>query len=150
MKSLIFAFSFLSSVCFASINEPFTGLYDMAISKGTGVERIKFVLGGNGEELQGTTDPNPIRHMFRANIVSLYRCYSANYGSETQTTGQLMVHYKISSKGVTALSISSTDMTSPAFTDCVQSAWNNLKPEKLPPDGTTIAVTMPIRAQLRN
>ncbi len=147
MKKLIFI-SLLSLSAHAS--KPVIGLNDLAYSKGTGVDKVQFLVGGPEEKITGAVNHEAIKKVFRTSMLGAYRCFSQVYGPDSDKTGRMLIEVTLKSGShPAAVEIQSADFDSQEFLSCLQAHWNKVK-IAAPADGKAATVVMPILARLRS
>lgn len=135
---------------FAHASKPVIGINDLAYSKGTGVEKVQFLIGGPEEEMTGAVDQEAVRRVFRTSMLGTYRCFSQHYGADSEKTGRMIIRMTLT-PGVRRpkVDVQTTDFDSKEFLSCVQEHWRKTQMVE-PADGKTAVVIMPILARLRS
>lgn len=142
-------FAFFSSS--ASASKPVVALHDLTFATGTGIEDIQILFGGEEEEISGVIDKTELRRTFLNNMLGVYRCYSAYY-HDNKLEGKLTVHFTLkpgkTQTKPTNVKVSSADLSSKDFTECVEKYFSKLA-MPAPTEDTVSEVTMPILARIR-
>ncbi len=139
--------------------ETFTSKSDEADAKSAGVHKIQFVLGGQGEVVNGPVNEASIRDSFQKHMLEHYKCYAKNYGPDAEVTGRNVLKFRLTSTSPMYnpqnensqpydLQIESEGLISDGFQSCLNKVWRAVL-FAIPAPGLDTTVKMPIEAKLR-